>query len=169
MLGARQGFTARVKQENPCVVIVHCLLHRENLAAQKLSNDLQKVMQQVIQIVNFIKARALYSRLFSQMCSDFDSKHMHLLYHSEIRWLSRGKVIQRLLELWTETEMFLAEKKHPLTHKLSDSNWLMQVANLADIFAEINSLNVNAGRGQTLVGLSKKLSSFNGKLEVVDE
>lgn len=109
MLGARQGFIARVKQEK-CVVIVHCLVHRENLAAQKLSKDLHKVMQEVIQIVNFIKASALNSRLFSQMCSDFDSTHMHLLYHSEVRWLSRGKVLQRLLELRTETEMFLTEK-----------------------------------------------------------
>ena len=53
MLGARQGFTARVKQENPSVVIVHCLLHRENLASQKLSHELQNVMQEVIQVVNF--------------------------------------------------------------------------------------------------------------------
>ncbi|XP_045109696.1 SCAN domain-containing protein 3-like [Portunus trituberculatus] len=167
MLGARQGFTARVKQENPCVVIVHCLLHRENLAAQKLSKDLHKVMNEVIQIVNFIKARALNSRLFSQMCSDFDSTHMHLLYHSEVRWLSRGKVLQRLLELRTETEMFLTEKKHQLAHKFSDSNWLMQVAYLADIFAEINSLNMSMqGRDQTLVGVSEKLSSFKAKLKL---
>ncbi|XP_076062453.1 protein FAM200A-like [Oratosquilla oratoria] len=116
-------------------------------------------MQEVIQIVNFIKARALNSRLFSQMCSDFDSTHMHLLYHSEVRWLSRGKVLQRLLDLRTETEMFLAEKKHQLAHKFSDSNWLMQVAYLADIFAEINSLNMSMqGRDQTLVGLSEKLT-----------
>ncbi|XP_064093835.1 protein FAM200B-like [Macrobrachium nipponense] len=139
----------------------------ENLAAQKLSNDLHKVMKEVIQIVNFIKAKALNSRLFSQMCSDFDSTLMHLLYHSEVRWLSRGKVLQRLLDLRTETEMFLTEKKHQLAHKFSDSNWLMQVAYLADIFAEINSLNMSIqGRDQTLVELSEKLSSFEEKLKL---
>ena len=69
MLGERPGFTARVKQENPSVVVVHCLLHRENLASRKLSNELKKLMQEVIQVVNIIKARALNLRLFAKMCS----------------------------------------------------------------------------------------------------
>jgi zinc finger BED domain-containing protein 5/7/8/9 len=139
----------------------------ENLASQKLSHELQNAMQEVIQVVNFIKARALNSRLFTQMCSDFGSEHIHLLYHSEVRWLSRGKVLQRLLELRTETEVFLAEKSHPLAHKFSDSKWLMQVAYLADMFAEINSLNISMqGRDQTVVGLSEKLSAFKGKLKL---
>ncbi|XP_068233587.1 SCAN domain-containing protein 3-like [Palaemon carinicauda] len=47
MLGALQGFIAHVKEENPSVMVVHCLLHRENLASQKLSHELQKVMQEV--------------------------------------------------------------------------------------------------------------------------
>ena len=34
MLGSRHGFTARVRQINPSVQVVHCLLHRENVAAQ---------------------------------------------------------------------------------------------------------------------------------------
>ena len=34
MLVARQEFTARVKQVNSNVQVVHCLLHRQNLAAQ---------------------------------------------------------------------------------------------------------------------------------------
>ena len=50
MLGARHGSTARVQQENPSVVIVHCLLHRENLASRKLSHELKKVMQDVFQV-----------------------------------------------------------------------------------------------------------------------
>ena len=167
MLGVCQGFTARVKQENPNVVIVHCLLHRENLASKKLSHEFQKVMQEVIQVVNFIKSRALNSRLFAQMCSDFGCDHINLLYYSEVRWLSRGKVLQRLLKLRTETEIFLTEKSHPLAYKFSDSKWLMQVVYLADVFAEINSLNISMqGCDQTLVGLAEKLSAFKGKLKL---
>ena len=37
MLGARHGFTARVRQINLSVQVVHCLWHRENLAAKHLS------------------------------------------------------------------------------------------------------------------------------------
>ena len=88
-------------------------------------------MQEVIQVVYFVKTRALNSWLFAKMCFDFWSEHIHLLYHSKIRGLLREKVLQRLLELCTETEMFLAEKSHLLEHKFADSKWLMQVAYLA--------------------------------------
>ena len=48
MLGAPQEFTAQVRQINPSVQIVHCLLNRENLAAQHLSQDLFAVMKEVV-------------------------------------------------------------------------------------------------------------------------
>ncbi|XP_066945206.1 zinc finger MYM-type protein 6-like [Macrobrachium rosenbergii] len=66
MLGARQGFTARVKQVNPTVIVTHCLLHRENLASRKMSLELNTVIEDVIQIVNFVKSSALNSRLFNE-------------------------------------------------------------------------------------------------------
>ena len=99
MLEACHSFTVQVKQENTNVQIVHCLLHCENLASRKLSHKLKKVMQEVIQVVNFIKAKALNSQLFAKMCSGFGSEQIHLLYHSEVRWLSREKALQRLLKL----------------------------------------------------------------------
>ncbi|XP_076049324.1 SCAN domain-containing protein 3-like [Oratosquilla oratoria] len=105
MLGARQGFTARVKQVNPTVIVTHCLLHRENLASRKMSIELNTVMEDVIQIVNFIKSLALNSRLFSQMCSDMQSEYEHLLYYSSVRWLSRGKVLKRVFDMRTEVEI----------------------------------------------------------------
>ena len=113
-------------------------------------------MQKVIQVVNFIKAIALNSHSFAKMCSNFWFKHIHLLYYLEIRWLSRGKALQRLLELRTEKEVFLAKKIISFAQKLADLKWLMQVAYLADMFAEIDSLNISMqGRDQRLVGFSE--------------
>ena len=91
MLGAREGFNARVKQANPNVEVVHCLLHREDLAAQHLWLDLLAVMQEVVAVVNFIKSSAVNSCLFKQMCIDFESEFQHFLFYSNLRWLSRGK------------------------------------------------------------------------------
>ncbi|XP_076043774.1 SCAN domain-containing protein 3-like [Oratosquilla oratoria] len=120
MLGARQGFTARVKHVNPTVIVTHCLLHRENLASRKMLIKLNTVMKDVIQIVNFIKSSALNSRLFSQMCSDMKIDYEHLLYYSPVRWLSLGKVLQRMLDMRVEVEIFLNKKKHALASKLSE-------------------------------------------------
>ena len=80
MFGARHGFIARVRQINPSVQVYHCLLHRENFAAQHLSLDFSAVMKEVVGVVNFIKASAVNSRLFEQFCVDHGSQFQHLLF-----------------------------------------------------------------------------------------
>ena len=78
MLGARHEFTAQVSQNNLSVQVVHCLLHRGNLAAQHFSVDLSAVMKEVVDVVNFVKASAVNSRLFEQLCVDHGSQFQHL-------------------------------------------------------------------------------------------
>ena len=74
MLGARHGFTARVRQINSSAQVVHCLLHLENLVAQHLSLYLSAAMKEVVGVVNLIKASAVNSRLFEQLCVDKGSR-----------------------------------------------------------------------------------------------
>ena len=53
----------------------HCLIHREALALQKLSDDLNRVLEVVVKTVNFIKARPLKSRLFQRLCDRLGTDH----------------------------------------------------------------------------------------------
>ncbi|XP_068209234.1 protein FAM200A-like [Palaemon carinicauda] len=115
------------------VNVVHCLLHRENLVGRHLSPGLNEMMNEAVQIVNYIKTSALNTRLFEQLCADFDAEHRHLLFHSNIRWLSRGKLLRRLLDLRDELEIFLIEKKCGLVNKLANKMCLLQVGYLNDI------------------------------------
>jgi hypothetical protein len=78
--GAYQGFCARVKEVNLQVDIFCCLLHRENLASRRLSEGLDVVMKEAIQVENFIKVRFLNNRILSQMCSDIGFNYKHLLH-----------------------------------------------------------------------------------------
>ena len=71
--------------------------------------NLSIVMNDVIQIVNFIKGRALNSRLFSQLCADYNADE-HLIFYSSVRWLSRGSMLKRVYELRLELSDFLQEK-----------------------------------------------------------
>ena len=120
VLSVRFEFSARVRQINPSVQVVHCLLHRGNLAAQHLSLDLSAVIKEVVGVVNFIKASAVNSRLFEQLCVDHGSQFQHLLFYSNVKWLSRCKLLRRLVDLQTAEQVFLNEKNHPLTIRVQD-------------------------------------------------
>ena len=43
-----------------------------------------------------------------------DSDHEALLFHTEVRWLSKGNMLGRLYELRAEVEIFLDDKKNNL-------------------------------------------------------
>jgi len=132
MLGNRIGFCKRVQEVNSNVVIIHCFLHRENLATRTIQLELFSVLQDVIQIVNFIKSRALNSRIFHAMCDEMGSQYVNLLYHSDVRWLSRGKILTRVMSLRLEIQI-LTEKKHSLADKFNGDSWVAKLAFLSDI------------------------------------
>ncbi|KRZ14687.1 Uncharacterized protein T11_11579 [Trichinella zimbabwensis] len=96
------------------------MIHRQALAVKGLVPGLGEVMKNVISIVNFIKAGAINTRLFTSLCFETDSLHKNLVYYAETRWLSRGNVLNRLWELRNEIEMFLVEEKHALVEKISN-------------------------------------------------
>ena len=58
MVGKYKGFVAHVKNVNPNIMSIHCMIHREALMAKVLPENLQLVMDQVVKMVNFIKSSA---------------------------------------------------------------------------------------------------------------
>ena len=83
MLGCNLGFQALVKQLAQTNKSVHCMLHRQALVSKTFRDSIQTILEQMIQIVNFIKAGALNSRVFKKLCIDMDSNHLMLLYHTQ--------------------------------------------------------------------------------------
>ncbi|KAL1261275.1 hypothetical protein QQF64_006540 [Cirrhinus molitorella] len=91
-------------------------------------------------------------------------EHEQLLFHTEVRWLSRGRVLQRLYKLRSEVKMFLVDVKSDLARYLDDPLWLAQLAYLVDIFDRLNLLNTMQGRDASILILSDKLSNATIKL-----
>ena len=118
----------------------HCLIHREALASQKLSGDLNEVLEVVVKTVNFIKTRPLKARLFQRLCDELGADHNNLLFYCNARWLSKGKVLSRVYELRNEIFIFLKEENHTLATTFEDEIFLTQLAYLCDIFCEIKSI-----------------------------
>ena len=115
----------------------HCIIHREALASQQLSGDLNGVLEVVVKTVNFIKARPLKARLFLRLCDELGAEHNNLLFYSNARWLSKGKVLLRVYELRNEISIF-SKENHALATAFEDEVFLTQLAYLCDIFAKLN-------------------------------
>ncbi|XP_069616232.1 zinc finger BED domain-containing protein 5-like [Ranitomeya imitator] len=168
MLGCRSGFQRLVQNESPKAIGTHCMIHRQILATKTLPQDLQEVMKSVITCVNFVESSALNSRLFCQLCNDLDAPNNALLFHTEVRWLSRGKVLKRVFELREELKTFFNQKARPQFEALfSDKTELQKIAYLVDIFVILNDLNLSLqGPNATCLDLSEKMRSFQMKLQL---
>ena len=105
-------FASLGQKENPNLVRTHCFLHRE-VFVQKISQEnLKQVLHQVVEIVNYINSRPIKSRLFEELCKSMDSQHVRLLMHTDVRWLSKGKLLTRVHELQKELIVFFDKEKH---------------------------------------------------------
>ena len=116
----------------------HCIIHREALASQQLSGDLNGVLEVVVKTVNFIKARPLKARLFLRLCDELGAEHNKLLFYSNARWLSKCKVLLRVYELRNEISIFFKEENHALATAFENEVFLTQLAYLCDIFAKLS-------------------------------
>ena len=127
----------------------------------------ENILDESVKIVNFIEAHPLNCQLFFALCNEMGSYHEHLLLHSEIRWLSRGKVLTRLFELRDEVRLFLINSKFVLTHYLNDFTWLSSLAYLADIFNIMNILNsILQGTSVTVFSVQDKIEATIKKLNL---
>ena len=165
-VGLLRRITDKVKEENPDqdLIFLHCIIHQESLCKSVL--QLNHVVNPVVKLVNFIRARGLQHRQFIAFLEETDADHQDLLYHSRVRWLSLGKVLQRVWELKDDIIAFLELMgKSDEFPELSDKNWLSDFAFAVDILSHMNELNVKLqGKDLFVHDMYKHVKAFISKL-----
>jgi hypothetical protein len=67
--------------------------------------------------------------------------HVTLLQHTEVLWLSRGKILTRAFELRVEVLLFLKDNNEASFSEFpEDTKWLLKVAYLADVYQHLKHL-----------------------------
>lgn len=161
MLGQKSGFLSLVKANAPHVIFTHCILHRYALATKTLPPKLAEVLKIVVECVNFVRNSALKHRIFKELCNEMGSEFEVLLYHSNVRWLSRGKVLNRVFAMRVELAMLLREHQHRHADCFENSEFVHILAYMADIFDALNHLNQKMqGGGVNIIDAEENLRAF---------
>ena len=132
---------------------------------------MKEVLNLSIEIMNYIKAGSLNSHLFKLLCQDWESEHValfSLLFHTNVRWLSKGNTLKRLHELKEEVAVFLdLRKKRNLLEKFQSQDFQQSLAYLVDIFQALNALNLQLqGKNINIIMHYDIVRSFMSKLDL---
>uniref|UniRef100_A0A8C1NJA8 Uncharacterized protein n=1 Tax=Cyprinus carpio TaxID=7962 RepID=A0A8C1NJA8_CYPCA len=152
MRGLHSGFVALCRHDPdfPRFLNYHCVIHQQALASKVV--DLSHVMTLVVKIVNSIRAKGLQHRLFKSLLDEL--------------WLSRGKVLQRFVDLLPEIKSFL-ESRNEQHEELSDDAWLLDLGFLTDVTAKLNELNYELqGKDKDVTHMISAVNAFKAKVGV---
>lgn len=141
MTGRHSGFIAHCKADPdfPKFLNYHCIIHQQVLCTEVMEFD--HVMVPVFKIINSIQTKAKQHWSFKLFLEECSPEYGDLLLHTEVRWLSRGKIQQHFLSLLGEIKTFMETRMEDTT-LLSDADWLLDLAFLTDVTEKINHLNL---------------------------
>uniref|UniRef100_A0A8C4WQP7 HAT C-terminal dimerisation domain-containing protein n=1 Tax=Eptatretus burgeri TaxID=7764 RepID=A0A8C4WQP7_EPTBU len=151
MVGLEKGFATLLKKH--CAALghtqqikcLHCIVHQEALCAKSAS--MKEVMGVVVKVVNFIISRGLNHRQVRDFLEAAKAQYGDLLYHCEVRCLSRGSMLARF----------------------SDPDWFSRLAFLTDLFHHLNELNLQLqGRSLLVTEMFACLNAFELKLRLLE-
>ncbi|KAJ3594051.1 hypothetical protein NHX12_006383 [Muraenolepis orangiensis] len=100
-----------------------------------------------------------------------EAAYSDLLQHNDVRWLSRGRVLERFFALRKEVSEFLSSQKSSKAKdqlaRMQKPDFIAQIAFLCDIMGHLNTLNLQLqGRGSSVAEIIEKVCVFRVNLDL---
>ncbi|KAK5643171.1 hypothetical protein RI129_007016 [Pyrocoelia pectoralis] len=151
MIGRYNGLVARLRlkvaDSNNCPPkAFRCIIHQQHFCTKQLNLDHAMTV----------------SRPVKEFLKKIECEYGDVLYHSEVRWLSRGKVSKRFFDLRHET----TEKLNPVP-EFRDPLWLWELAILCDLMQCLNDLYIKLQwKNKLICHVYADVNAFQAKLQL---
>ncbi|CAI7761152.1 unnamed protein product [Closterium sp. NIES-53] len=169
MMGSQAGLVVRLREKLPHLVSCHCIAHREALAAKDAAEALPvfNMVDDLIRMVSDLLGRSdPKHQRFMDLQELFTETSLEVQGIHQVRWLSRGDALLRILAVWPAVIVFLKEF-HAAMFLLATSyrfHFLMYF--LADVLEQLNFLNKTFQQRQLdLVSLHTQIKRTTSHIE----
>ncbi|XP_029654510.1 zinc finger BED domain-containing protein 5-like [Octopus sinensis] len=166
MIGNQNGFIAFCRKDEhfPKFLSYHCIIHQHALCGKML--NFNYVMETTVKIINSIRAKPLQRRLFRLFLEQVDAIYGDLPLHCDIRWLSKGLILSRFIELLSYIKEF-SKENNKNWHFLENPDWLINLAFLTDITSKLNELSLELqGKNRYIIDMISSINAFIMKLSI---
>ncbi|XP_045066525.1 zinc finger BED domain-containing protein 5-like [Coregonus clupeaformis] len=172
MVGHRQGLVSRLSAVNPALLAFHCIIYKSVLCA-KLCGKMKETMDTVTRLVNFVhESSSLQHRLFRALLEEMSAEHKDLLLHNDVRWLSKGRVLERCVTCVMNLSFLSSLQSQKASNFLSfltDNKVISDVTFLCDIMSHLNHLNLRLqGKNHTVADMYEAIEAFRSKLHLLE-
>ncbi|CAI7801747.1 unnamed protein product [Closterium sp. NIES-53] len=144
MMGSRAGLVVRLRERVPHLVSCHCIAHREALAAKEAAEDLPvfDMVDDLIRVTADLLGRsAPKHQRFMDLQQLFTETSLEVQGMHQVRWLSRGEAIIRILAVWPVIVIFLKEYHFAMYLLATSYRFHFFMYFLADVLEQLNLLN----------------------------
>ena len=102
MRGIHEGLSTKICRHAPHLLDIHCIAHQEALASNDASSyflELQAIDKFTNKVYLWLGKSTKRHRELKDLMDSFQITRLEMLQVHHIRWLSRGKVMERLVKL----------------------------------------------------------------------
>jgi hypothetical protein len=102
MRGIHEGLSTKLRRDAPHLLDIHCIAHREALTTNDASShflELQYIDKFANKVYSWLGKSTKRHGELKELMESFQITKLEVLQIHHIRWLSRGKVMERLVKL----------------------------------------------------------------------